>query len=88
MSRASRESSRLAPVRRRAATAKAVLAVGGAAAFGVAMLFARITYAAHPKGPAKGLAAPPEFVKIVRANLLEAGIAAPTQAPPDASTAV
>ena len=55
--------------------------------FGVAMALARVSYAGHPKKPARPLAAPPRFVKIVRQNLLQAGMVAPAQAPPDANTA-
>jgi len=50
------------------------------------MVLARVSYAGHPKKPARPLAAPPRFVKIVRENLLQAGMVAPTQAPPDANT--
>jgi hypothetical protein len=56
--------------------------------FGAAMLFARTSYAGHPKHPPRPLAAPPRFVKVVRENLLQAGIVAPAEAPADAATSV
>jgi hypothetical protein len=77
---------RLAPARRRAAHAKLVLGAGGSVVFGLAMLFARGSYAGHPKRPVRPLTAPPRFVSIVRANLLQAGIVAPAEAPPEATT--
>jgi hypothetical protein len=52
------------------------------------MVFARDSYAGHPKQPASALAASPRFVRIVRRNLLQAGVVAPAQAPPGAATAV
>jgi hypothetical protein len=52
------------------------------------MVFARHSYAGHPKQPATALAASPRFVGIVRRNLLQAGVVAPAQAPPGATTAV
>jgi hypothetical protein len=80
--------SRHAPARRRAALAKVALGAAGSVVFGAAMLFARASYAGHPKRPVRPLAAPPRFVSVVRANLLQAGIVAPAQAPPEAATAV
>jgi hypothetical protein len=79
---------RLRAARRRATVAKATLGGGGALAFGVALLFARATYAGHPKQLPRPLAAPTRFVRVVRRNLLQAGIVAPAQAPPDAATSV
>lgn len=73
--------------RRRIAAAK--LGVAGVAlmGFAAALGFARISYAGHSKKPLRPLAAPPHYVEIVRQNLLQAGIVAPTQAPPGAATA-
>jgi hypothetical protein len=73
--------------RRRAAGAKKAVAVVAIVGFGVSMALARVSYAGHGKKPPRPLAAPPRFVKIVRANLLQAGVVAPAQAPPNASTA-
>jgi hypothetical protein len=80
--------SRFAPVRRRAAQAKLALATAALAAFVIGLLVTRTSYAGHSKRPLHALAAPPGFVQIVRRNLLQAGIIAPAQAPPGASTAV
>jgi hypothetical protein len=79
--------SRLAPARRRARLAKTTLIAGGAAGFGLAMILARSHVAGHHRQSARPLAAPPGFVRIVRQNLLEAGIVAPAQAPSVAETA-
>lgn len=81
-------SSRLAPARRRARRAKLALGVAGAAVFTAAAFLARSHVAGHHRASARPLAAPPSFVKVVRQNLLEAGIVAPAQAPPVAETAV
>ena len=80
------KASRLEHARRRARAAKIVLGSGGSLVFGLAMLFARGSYAGHPKHPVHPLSAPPRFVSVVRANLLQAGIVAPAEAPPEAST--
>lgn len=78
----------LATARRRALAAKGVLAAVGTALFGVAMVLSRHSFAGHAKEPVTALAAPPRFVKIVKKNLLQAGIVGPAQAPPGAATAV
>jgi hypothetical protein len=80
--------SRFAPVRRRAAQAKVALATGAFVLFVVGVVATRASYAGHTKHPLHALAAPPGFVQIVRRNLLQAGIVAPAQAPPGASTSV
>jgi hypothetical protein len=80
--------SRFAPVRRRAKQAKLALAAAALAAFVVGLTATRASYAGHSKRPLHALAAPPGFVRIVRRNLLQAGIIAPAQAPPGASTSV
>jgi hypothetical protein len=64
------------------------LVTTGAIVFGAAMIFARHSYAGHPKQPARALSADPQFVSIVRRDVLKAGVVAPAQAPPGASTAV
>jgi hypothetical protein len=78
----------LTAARRRAAVAKGLFGTAAAIVFGAAALFARHSYPGHPKSPAKPLGAPPSFVEVVRQNLLQAGVVAPAQAPPDASTSV
>jgi hypothetical protein len=81
-----KEKPRVEAAHRRIAAAKlgivGVAIVGFAAAFG----FSRISYAGHSKKPLRPLAAPPRYVRIVRQNLLQAGIVAPAQAPPGAAT--
>jgi len=79
---------RVQPARRRAQIAKTTLAAAGTAVFAAALLFARVTYAGHPKQPLHPLAAPPRFVQVVRQNLLQAGIIAPADAPAGAATSV
>ena len=78
----------LASAARRAVAAKRLLAASGACIFAAAMVMARSSYAGHPKRPATALAASPRFVSVVRRNLLQAGVVAPAQAPPGATTAV
>jgi hypothetical protein len=82
------DSPRIVAARRRAARAKGTLAIVGAVVFAAAAVLARVSYAGHPKHRPTSLAAPPAFVRIVRQNLLEAGLLAPTDAPADAATSV
>ena len=78
---------RLPGARRRASVAKLALAAGGAFAFLAAAALARVAYPGHVKTPARSLSAPPRFMHIVRQNQLQAGILAPAQAPPEATSA-
>jgi|SRR5579859_2044734 len=80
--------SRFAPVRRRAMHAKIVISGVALVCFGAGVALTRLSYAGHSKRPLRPLAAPADFVRVVRQNLLEAGIVAPAQAPPGASTSV
>ena len=80
--------SRFAPVRRRATQAKVVIAGAALVCFGAGIALTRLSYAGHSKRPLRPLAAPAGFVRVVRQNLLQAGIVAPAQAPPGASTSV
>jgi hypothetical protein len=50
------------------------------------MMLARFTYAGHSKRPARALSIPPPLYRVVRQNLLQAGILAPATAPPDVAT--
>jgi hypothetical protein len=68
--------------------AKTALVAAGVVAFVAAIGLSRRSYASHPKHPARPLAAPGRFVGVVRRNLLQAGIVAPAQAPPEAQTSV
>jgi hypothetical protein len=77
----------LRSARRRAVGAKACLATLGAVTFGAAMVFAQHSYAGHAKEPATALEAPPRFIKVVKEDLLQAGVVGPAQAPPEAATA-
>jgi hypothetical protein len=64
------------------------MAAAGTLVFGAAMMLARHSYAGLPKQPPSALSADPQFVGIVRRDVLQAGIVAPAQAPPGAATAV
>jgi len=79
---------RVKSAKRRARFAKAVLFTGAAVVFAGAATLARTSFPGHAKEPTTPLSAPKKFVKIVRQNLLQAGIVAPAQAPPGASTSV
>jgi hypothetical protein len=50
------------------------------------MALARVTYAGHSKRPARALSIPQPLYRVVRQNLLQAGILAPATAPPDIAT--
>ena len=78
---------RIDAARRRAELAKAVVVSVAVVGFGAAVALSRLSYAGHSKRPLQPLAAPPRYVQIVRQNLLQAGIVAPTEAPPGAETA-
>jgi hypothetical protein len=84
--RAAPESSRLAPVRRRARVAKVGIAVGAVLALGASMGLARVSYPGHARHAVKTLSIPQPLYEVVRRNLLQAGILAPATAPPDAAT--
>jgi hypothetical protein len=85
---AQQHAARVESARRRARVAKSAFVAGGIVVFTAAMGFARMSFPGHAKTPATPLGAPPKFVKIVRRNLLQAGIVAPAQAPPGATTSV
>jgi hypothetical protein len=81
------ERSRVRAATRRASAAKIGVAGLAIVGFGAACGFSRLYYPGHTKKPLQPLSAPPRYVKIVQQNLLQAGIVAPTQAPPGAATA-
>jgi hypothetical protein len=85
---AAERAAQLDAARRRAIGAKAALVAVGAVVFGAAMVFSQRSYAGHPKEPPTALEAPPKFVRIVKQDLLQAGIVAPAEAPPGAATSV
>ena len=76
----------LEPVLRRATYTKLLLAGAGALAFLAAAGLAKRSYASHPKGHPRPLAAPAEFERSVQRHLLRGGQLAPAQAPPEAAT--
>jgi hypothetical protein len=78
--------SRLAPARRRAHTAKLGIGAAALVSVGGAMALARVTYAGHTKHPVRPLSIPQPLYRVVRQNLLQAGILAPATAPPDIAT--
>ncbi len=78
--------SRLATVRRRTRLAKFGVGLAVPAVFGGSIALARATYAGHAKHPSRPLAVPKSFYSVIRHNLLQNGILAPAQAPPDAQT--
>ena len=80
------ESSRLAPARRRAHTAKVGIGAAAMISLGAWMGLARVTYAGHTKHPVHVLSIPQPLYVVVRQNLLQAGILAPATAPADATT--
>jgi hypothetical protein len=78
--------SRTAAARQRAQTAKAAVGAVAVVCVVVTMVLARVTYAGHAKHPASPLAIPQPLYRVVRQNLLQAGIMAPATAPPDIAT--
>lgn len=81
-----REPPRFAAVRHRTQLAKLGVVVAVSALFGASVALARATYAGHAKHPSRPLAVPKPFYKVIRENLLQNGILAPAEAPPDAQT--
>jgi hypothetical protein len=71
---------------RRAAYVKVLLAGTGVLAFAGAAGLAKRSYASHPKGHPRPLAAPAAFESSVQRDLLRGGRLAPPQAPPEAAT--
>jgi hypothetical protein len=88
LSVAADRASRVELARSQARRAKVAIALGGLAAFAVAVPLARLTYGSHSKPRVRPLDAPESFRRSVRRDLLSAGILAPAQAPPGAATAV
>jgi len=80
------ESSRIAPARRRANTAKIGIGAAAVISVGASMGLARVTYEGHTKRPVQTLSIPQPLYVVVRKNLLQAGIMAPATAPPDVTT--
>lgn len=78
--------SRLAAVRRRTRLAKLGVGLAIPAVFGGSIALARATYPGHTKHRSRPLAVPKSFYSVIRQNLLQNGILAPAEAPPDAQT--
>jgi len=78
--------SRIAAARRRSRVAQAGLGALALAVFGGSMLLARSHAAGHVKRPARPLAAPSSFVRIVKRSAIQGGVIAPAQAPPQTTT--
>ena len=78
--------SRRIAARRRSRLAKRWIVAVAVVGFGATMALARVTYAGHPKRGAGSLAIPQPLYQAVRQNFLQAGVLAPTTAPPDATT--
>jgi hypothetical protein len=79
---------RLAAARRRARNAKIGLTAAGIAFFAAGMSLVHGNVAGHSRRQARPLAAPKRFQEVVRNDALDAGLLAPAQAPPRATTSV
>ena len=77
----------LVAARHRATATKAGFVAAAALLFVGGMTLARNAYAGHTKAPVVPLAAPGRYERIVKKNLLQAGVVAPAQAPPGAASA-
>jgi len=80
--------SRHAAAWRRAHAAKVVLGAVAAATFIGGIDLVRAHRASHHRAAPKALQAPASFTAAVRHDLLQAGVVAPPQAPPQAVTAL
>jgi hypothetical protein len=78
----------MAAARRRARRAKVALIAAGAAFFALGMSLAQGNAPGHHRRQAQPLAAPKRFQEAVRRDALGAGLLAPAQAPPRATTSV
>jgi hypothetical protein len=79
---------RMASARLRARNAKIGLTAAGIAFFAAGMSLAHGNVAGHSRRQARPLAAPRRFQEVVRRDALDAGLLAPAEAPPRASTSV
>jgi len=73
--------------RRRADRAKVAVLLIAPILFAGALGLARRSYASHPRHATRALTVPPRFERVVRENLLQAGVLAPQQAPEAVQTA-
>jgi hypothetical protein len=79
---------RTASARRRARNAKIGLTAAGVAFFAAGMSLAHGNVSGHSRHQARPLAAPKRFQEVVRRDALDAGVLAPAEAPPRATTSV
>jgi hypothetical protein len=79
---------RIDEARRRARYAKAALIAAGVGVFAAGITLAQGNVAGHSRRHARPLAAPKPFRDAVRRDALGAGLLAPAQAPPRATTSV
>jgi len=79
---------RIEPIRRRVVVAKAVLAIGAAAAFGSAVALSRLHNAGHTKQPLRPLGVLPGYRASVRKNVGSTGVIEQPVASPSAATHV
>jgi len=79
---------RIASARRRARNAKIGLTAAAIAFFAAGMSLAHGNIAGHSRRQARPLAAPKRFQEVVRSDALGAGLLAPAEAPPRATTSV
>jgi hypothetical protein len=82
------EASRIEPIQRRVALAKAALAIAAAAAFGGAVALSRVHNAGHTKQPLRPLGALPGYRATVRKNVGSTGVIEPPVSSPSAATHV
>jgi hypothetical protein len=82
------DSRRIEPVRHRVVVAKAVLALGAAAAFGGAVALSRLHNAGHSKQPLRPLGPLPGYSATVHKRVGTPGIIDPPIASPSAATHV
>ena len=78
----------MAAARRRALRAKIALTAAGLGCFALGMTLVQGNVAGHSRRQARPLAAPKRFQDAVRRDALGAGLLAPAQAPPRATTSV
>jgi hypothetical protein len=79
---------RMAAAGRRARRAKIALTGAGLAFFALGMALAQGNAPGHHRRQARPLAAPKRFQEAVRRDALDAGLLAPAEAPPRATTSV
>jgi hypothetical protein len=82
------EASRIEPVPRRVALAKAALAIAAAAAFGGAVALSKLHNAGHSKQPLRPLGPSRDYAAAVRKQVGSTGVIEPPLSSPSAATHV